>query len=203
VYERFFKRLIDFSAALVGLFILSPVIIVLTIFLFVYYKGSPFFLQKRPGKNEIPFRMIKFKTMTDAKDENGQLLPFEQRTTKTGNFIRKCSLDEIPQLLNVLVGQMSLVGPRPLLMDYLPRYKDWQKARHNVRPGVTGWAQVNGRNAISWNQKFKYDVWYVNHLSLGLDLKILAMTLKKVLGSEDVNSQANLNMPEFMGGDDE
>ena len=173
MYKSFFKRLFEFLAAFFGLLVLSPLFIVVMIGLYVANQGKPFFFQARPGLNERIFKIIKFKTMNDKKDAQGNLLPDADRLTKIGAFVRKTSLDEIPQLMNVLKGDMSLIGPRPLLVQYLPLYNAEQKKRHNVRPGITGWAQVNGRNAISWQQKFEYDVCYVNHISLLLDIKIL------------------------------
>jgi lipopolysaccharide/colanic/teichoic acid biosynthesis glycosyltransferase len=163
--------------------------------------GKPFFFKYRPGKDEIIFNIIKFKTMNDKKDENGNLLPDVQRITSIGRFIRKTSLDEIPQLINVLKGDMSVIGPRPLLIMYLPLYSEEQATRHNIRPGITGWAQVNGRNAITWKQKFTYDVYYVNNLSFLLDLKILFMTLKKVILKDGVNSSDEFTMQKFTGED--
>ncbi len=195
--------MMDVIISLSGLLILSPVFIMVCIVLLFSNKGKPFFFQKRPGKNEKIFSIIKFKTMNDKKDENGNLLPFDQRVTKMGAFIRKYSLDEIPQLINVLKGDMSLIGPRPLLIQYLPLYKDWQKKRHDVKPGITGWAQVKGRNALKWNEKFAFDVWYVENISFLLDMKIFLLTVKKVIIKEGVNSQADLNMPTFKGTDDE
>ncbi len=189
--------------AAIALVMLSPVLIIVSIVLLVSNHGKPFFFQTRPGKNEKPFKIIKFKTMNDKTDAHGELLPFDQRITAMGAFIRKYSLDEIPQLINVLKGDMSLIGPRPLLMQYLPLYNEQQKKRHNVKPGITGWAQVNGRNAITWKQKFELDIWYVEHLSFIVDLKILLLTIKKVVIKEGVNSDANLNMPTFMGTDNE
>ncbi|APY12413.1 sugar transferase [Seonamhaeicola sp. NFXS20] len=199
MYSIFIKRLIDFFAALIGFIILSPVFIVVTIFLFFSNNGKPFFLQQRPGKNEKIFSIIKFKSMNDKVDEHGNLLSYEQRITKVGAFIRKYSLDEIPQLINVIKGDMSLVGPRPLLVEYLPLYNEEQKLRHKVKPGITGWAQVNGRNTISWQKKFALDVWYVNNISILLDLKIIFLTIKRVVKKEGVNSSENLNMPVFTG----
>ena len=199
MYNPYIKRLIDFIAALLGILLLSPVIIVLVILLFIANQGKPFFFQQRPGKGGQIFSIVKFKSMNDRKDVNGELLPFEQRITKTGAFIRKYSLDEIPQLFNVLKGDMSLVGPRPLLVKYLPLYSDFQKRRHDVKPGITGWAQVNGRNTISWEAKFKLDVWYTENVSLKTDIKILLLTIKKVLFKEDINSGENINMPTFTG----
>jgi len=165
--------------------------------------GKPFFFQVRPGKNEKLFKIIKLKSMNDKKDEQGELLAYEHRITKTGAFVRKYSLDEIPQLFNVLKGDMSIIGPRPLLVQYLPLYNKDQKRRHQVKPGITGWAQVNGRNAISWKQKFEFDVWYVDHLSFILDMKIIIKTIRKVVLKEGVNSDVNINMPVFTGGEDE
>lgn len=199
MYSKAFKRLLDFFLALIGFLILLPLFIVLTVYLYFSNNGKPFFFQKRPGKNERIFSIIKFKSMNDKKDNNGNLLPYEDRITKTGLFIRKYSLDEIPQLLNVIIGDMSLVGPRPLLIAYLPLYNSEQKKRHLVKPGITGWAQVNGRNAISWEQKFMLDTWYVNNLSFLVDVKILALTVKKVIIKDGVNNADNLNMPEFKG----
>src|SRR5690554_8229415 len=162
-------------------------------------RGRPFFFQKRPGKNEKMFKIIKFKTMNDKKDLEGNLLSDAERLTAVGKFVRKTSLDEIPQLLNVIKGDMSLIGPRPLLVDYLPLYNSIQKRRHEVRPGITGWAQVNGRNAISWEQKFNYDVWYVNNISLALDIKILFMTILKVFKSEGISQDGQATMTKFKG----
>ena len=199
MYKKYFKRLFDFIIALVALILLSPVFIVVTIGLYIANNGKPFFFQKRPGLNERIFKIIKFKSMNDKKDANGNLLPDAERLTKVGSFVRKTSLDEIPQLINVLKGDMSLIGPRPLLVQYLPLYNDFQKQRHMVRPGITGWAQVNGRNAISWKQKFEYDVYYVNHLSLKLDLKILLMTVEKVIKTEGINQTEDRPMMPFDG----
>ena len=199
LYVNFIKRVMDFSIAFVSLVLFSPVFIVVFLVLTMSNHGKPFFFQKRPGKNEKPFDIIKFKTMNDKKDSQGELLPFDQRVTKLGAFIRKYSLDEIPQLFNVLKGDMSLIGPRPLLLQYLPLYNESQKQRHLLKPGITGWAQVNGRNTISWEQKFNLDIWYVHNISFLLDVKILILTLKKVIIKEGVNSQADLNMSTFMG----
>ena len=182
-----------------GFLLLLPVFLILTIYLLVSNKGKPFFFQKRPGKDEHIFAIIKFKSMNDKKDAEGNLLPYDKRITKVGGFIRKYSLDEIPQLINVIKGDMSIVGPRPLLIEYLSIYNNEQKKRHNVKPGITGWAQVNGRNAISWEQKFLLDIYYVNNVSFLLDLKILLRTVKKVIKSEDVNNTENLDMPLFTG----
>src|SRR5690606_18497600 len=199
MYKNFFKRVIDFIVALLGFVILSPVFLIVTIGLFFANGGKPFFFQSRPGKGGKIFKIIKFKTMNDKRDAEGKLLPDAERLTKIGSFVRKTSLDEIPQLINVLKGDMSLVGPRPLLVQYLPLYNEEQKRRHDVRPGITGWAQVNGRNAISWKQKFEYDVYYVNHLSLKLDLKILLMTVEKVIKTEGINQQGQVTMENFNG----
>jgi lipopolysaccharide/colanic/teichoic acid biosynthesis glycosyltransferase len=199
MYRNYLKRIFDFIASLFLLLIVIPVILILSLVLFFQNKGAPFFFQDRPGKNERKFRIIKFKTMTDEKDEQGTLLPDKQRLTKLGAFIRKTSLDEIPQLLNVFIGDMSLVGPRPLLFKYLPLYSDEQKNRHNVKPGITGWAQVNGRNNISWTKKFELDVYYVNHISFFLDMKIISLTLLKVINREGVNQSEDRPMQPFTG----
>ena len=199
MYKGFIKRILDITISLLGIAALSPVWIVLVLILLVTNNGKPLFFQKRPGKNERIFNIMKFKSMTDKKDKNGELLPYKDRITKTGRFIRKYSLDEIPQLFNVLLGDMSLVGPRPLLPKYLPLYNEEQKQRHLVKPGITGWAQVKGRNAISWEEKFKLDVWYVNNLSFLLDLKIILLTIKRVIIPQGINQNANINMPEFKG----
>ncbi len=200
MYRHFFKRLFDFVIALVGLIILSPLFLILWIGLLIANKGAgAFFLQERPGKDEKIFKVIKFKTMNDRRDENGNLLPDSERLTKIGRFVRSLSLDELPQLINVLKGDMALVGPRPLLVQYLPLYNEKQRRRHEVRPGMTGWAQVNGRNAISWQEKFEYDVWYVDHLSLSLDIKILLKTIEKVVKREGINSETNATMEPFQG----
>ena len=177
MYKNFIKPVIDFVLALVGFLFLSPVFVLVMIGLFFANDGKPFFFQLRPGKDGKIFKIIKFKTMTDKKDENGNLLPDADRLTKIGSFVRKTSLDEIPQLLNVIKGDMSLVGPRPLLPKYLELYNDFQRRRNEVKPGITGWAQVNGRNSISWEKKFEYDVWYVDNVSFLLDIKILTMTI--------------------------
>jgi lipopolysaccharide/colanic/teichoic acid biosynthesis glycosyltransferase len=201
LYSNIIKPLLDSIIALVALLILSPVFIFLIVFLYLANDGKPFFFQPRPGRNGRIFRVIKFKTMNDKRGSDGQLLPDDVRLTPVGKFVRRTSLDEIPQLLNVLKGDMSLVGPRPLLVEYLPLYDDTQRKRHDVRPGITGWAQVNGRNAISWNQKFAYDVWYVDNISFLLDVKILWMTLLKVVQSEGINSASSVTMEKFTGND--
>ena len=180
MYKHFFKRLLDIVFAFFGLLILSPLFSIITIGLFFSNNGNPFFFQNRPGKQGKLFKIIKFKTMNDKSDVSGNLLSDSERLTKIGKYIRENSLDEIPQLINVLKGDMSLVGPRPLLAEYLPLYNDVQKRRHDVKPGITGWAQVNGRNAISWEQKFEYDVWYLDNISCALDLKIIFLTIEKI-----------------------
>ena len=199
MYTLVFKRLLDVVLALIGFIVMAPIFIILTGCLSISNNGQPFFFQKRPGKKERIFSIIKFKSMNDKKDNTGNLLPYEKRITKLGAFIRKYSLDEIPQLLNVIKGDMSLVGPRPLLIEYLPLYTTSQKQRHVVKPGITGWAQVNGRNAISWEQKFLLDVYYVKNQSFALDFKIIMLTLKRVIKKEGVNNSENLNMPLFTG----
>ncbi len=199
MYQFFIKRVLDIILALVGFAILSPIFITVFVALLIANSGKPFFFQERPGKDGRLFKIIKFKSMNDKKDSSGNLLPFDKRITNTGAFIRKYSLDEIPQLINVIKGDMSIVGPRPLLPEYLPLYTSEQKRRHNVRPGITGWAQVNGRNAITWEKKFELDVWYVDRLSFLLDAKIILLTIRKVVKNEGVNSADNLNMPVFTG----
>lgn len=187
MYRKFLKPLIDFLVALFSLVILSPLLVIVAILLAIANKGNPFFLQDRPGKNEKIFKIVKFRTMTNEKDMNGAFLPDEKRITNVGKLVRKTSIDEIPQLLNVLKGNMSLIGPRPLLPQYLNIFNERQNKRHKVKPGITGWAQINGRNAISWKQKLEYDVWYVENISAWLDLKIIIKTVKKVILSEDIN----------------
>jgi undecaprenyl phosphate N,N'-diacetylbacillosamine 1-phosphate transferase len=199
MYLSFLKRFFDFLLALLGFIIFFPFFLIVLVLLYFANDGKPFFFQLRPGKNERIFKIIKFKTMNDKKDAEGNLLPDANRLTGIGRIVRKTSLDEIPQLLNVIKGDMSLVGPRPLLIEYLPLYNEIQKKRHNVRPGITGWAQVNGRNTISWEQKFDYDVWYVDHVSFLLDLKIVWLTVKKVFKSEGINSNTAATMEKFMG----
>lgn len=200
MYKNFFKRILDFVMSLLGLIILSPVFVIVTVALFVANDGKPFFFQSRPGKNERVFKIIKFKTMNDKADHKGDLLPDADRLTKVGHFVRKTSLDEIPQLLNVIKGDMSLIGPRPLLVEYIPLYDEVQKRRHEVRPGITGWAQINGRNAISWEDKFKFDVWYVDNISLSLDISVILKTILKVFKSEGISSGTNATMEKFEGG---
>lgn len=199
MYRFFLKGIIDFFSAFFGLLLLSPLFLFCTVGLFFANQGKPFFFQLRPGKNGKIFKIIKFKTMNDKKDIAGNLLSDDQRLTKIGKFVRKTSLDEIPQLLNVVKGDMSLIGPRPLLSEYLPLYDDMQKRRHDVKPGITGWAQVNGRNAISWKKKFEYDVWYVENLNFFLDIKILFLTVKKVFKSEGINANGSVTTEVFKG----
>jgi lipopolysaccharide/colanic/teichoic acid biosynthesis glycosyltransferase len=199
MFKHFIKPLGDFIIAVFLLIILSPIILLIAIFLFLANNGKVFFFQQRPGLNSKPFKIVKFKTMRDAFDKDGIPLPDELRLTKIGSIVRSASLDELLQLLNVLKGDMSLVGPRPLLMQYLSRYNSEQAKRHNVKPGITGWAQVNGRNAISWEQKFKYDVEYVNKHSFGLDLKILWMTFVNVIQRKGISANGHVTMEEFKG----
>jgi undecaprenyl phosphate N,N'-diacetylbacillosamine 1-phosphate transferase len=201
VYRAVFKFLFDFCVALVGLVVASPLILGSILALAIVNRGKIWFLQPRPGKGGKIFTVIKFKTMTDARDAHGVLLPDADRLTAAGKFIRKTSLDELPQLINVVKGDMSLVGPRPLLVEYLPRYSAEQARRHDVRPGITGWAQVNGRNAISWKQKFAYDVWYVDNLSAALDVKILFLTVMKVFKADGITSDTSVTMEKFMGNE--
>jgi lipopolysaccharide/colanic/teichoic acid biosynthesis glycosyltransferase len=199
MYLNYVKSFFDFMAAFIGLIILSPLIIVITILLFFLNNGKPFYFQNRPGHKEKIFRIIKFKTMNDKKNEAGELLPDFERTTLVGKFIRKTSIDEIPQLINVFLGHMSLVGPRPLLPEYLPLYNENQKRRHDVKPGITGWAQINGRNSILWTKKFEHDVWYVDNATILLDMKILLLTVKKVLIPQGINATEKYTMEEFNG----
>ncbi len=203
MYANFFKRLIDILVSLVLICLASPIILFLIVFLFFSNKGKPFFTQTRPGKNEKLFKLVKFKSMNDKKDVNGQLLPNHERITPVGGFIRKTSLDELPQLFNVLKGEMSLIGPRPLLPKYLPLYNDEQRKRHLTRPGITGWAQVNGRNGITWNKKFELDVWYVNNISFSTDIKIVFRTIEKVLLRKDIDDSDRIGMAPFTGNDNE
>ena len=200
MYKHFFKRLIDFTIALIAILCLSPILAIVTIWLHFANKGAgAFFTQERPGKDAKIFRVIKFKTMTDERDTNGNLLPDAQRLTKVGRIVRSTSLDELPQLFNVLKGDMALIGPRPLLVKYLPLYTPTQMRRHEVRPGITGWAQVNGRNTITHTKKFEYDVWYVDHLSFALDLKIIFMTIYNVLHRKDISTEGQATAPTFDG----
>ena len=199
--SKFFKRLFDIIASASGLIILSPVFLILA-YLIRKNLGAPvFFIQERPGKDGKPFKMIKFRSMRDAVDKDGNPLPDSERLTPFCKKLRAASLDELPELWNVLKGDMSLVGPRPLLMSYLPLYNDFQFRRHEMRPGVTGWAQVNGRNAISWDEKFAYDIWYIDHFSLWFDMKILFLTIKKVFIKEGISAEGEATMPYFTGND--
>jgi len=199
MYATFFKRLFDLVFSLVAFTVFAPFMLVIAIVLTIINKGTPFFIHERPGYRGEPFQLVKFKSMTDERDEQGQLLPDNERITPFGRFLRKTSLDELPQLYNVIVGDMSLVGPRPLLFKYIPLYSEEQRRRLEVRPGITGWAQVNGRNSISWTKKFEYDVYYVDHVSFVLDLKILGLTVLKVLKREGVNQSAERPMQPFNG----
>lgn len=199
MYANFFKRVLDFILSLCAILVLSPVLLILTVVGAVKMKGNPFFTQLRPGKNEKIFKLIKFRTMTCETDENGNLLPDEVRLTKYGKMLRSTSLDELPELINILCGDMAIVGPRPLLVQYLPLYSEEQRKRHSVRPGLTGLAQVNGRNSISWTERFKYDVAYVENISLWNDVKILFATVKKVLIRDGISSETSETMEDFDG----
>lgn len=199
MYSEFLKPVLDFCCSIIILILLSPIFIAITLLLFFANNGKPFFVQKRPGLYGDIFNIIKFKTMNDKKDEFGNLLPDYKRFTKIGTFIRKTSLDEIPQLINVLKGDMSIIGPRPLLPEYLPMYNEQQKKRHNIKPGITGWAQVNGRNALSWDEKFRYDLEYVNNASAKLDFIILLKTAQKIIDRKGVNADSLITMEAFKG----
>ena len=201
MYRNYFKTFLDKLLSLLGIVLLSPVFIVVFVALFFNNKGKVFFVQNRPGKNGKIFKIIKFKTMNDKKDAQGNLLSDADRLSVFGKIVRKTSLDEIPQLFNVLIGNMSLIGPRPLLPEYLPLYNSFQNKRHLVKPGITGWAQVNGRNAITWQKKFELDVWYVNHLSFWLDIKIIFLTIKKVFVSEGINAEGEATTIAFKGNE--
>lgn len=200
MYKHFFKRLLDFCISLTALICISPILLVVTIWLHFANKGAGvFFFQERPGKDERIFKVIKFKSMTDERDAEGNLLPDKDRLTPIGRFVRKTSIDELPQLLNVLKGDMALIGPRPLRTYYLPLYSEEQRHRHDVRPGITGWAQVNGRNNISWTKKFEYDVWYVRNVSFWLDVKIIFVTMKNVLIRKDISKEGMATTEAFNG----
>lgn len=200
MYRNYLKRFLDFWIALIVLIAISPLLLVVTIWLHFANQGAGvFFTQERPGKNARIFKIIKFKTMTDERDADGNLLPDEQRLTKVGSWVRSTSIDELPQLFNVLKGDMSLIGPRPLLVEYLPLYSKEQARRHEVRPGISGWAQCHGRNAISWNEKFRLDVWYVDHVSLKIDAAIVWITIRKVLRRADISEQGFATMESFNG----
>ncbi len=195
IIKPFFDKLFSFLILVVA----SPILLILVVLLFIFNRGQVWFTQERPGKNERIFTVIKFKTMSDERDAKGNLLPDDKRLTGIGKFIRMTSLDELPQLFNVLLGDMSFVGPRPLLVEYLPLYNEAQRRRHHVRPGITGWAQVNGRNTVSWPQKFAFDVWYVDHISFALDIKILLLTVMKVFKAEGISSTTSVTMEKFHG----
>ena len=200
MYKNFFKRLFDFIIVLTALIIIWPFLLVVYIWLTIANKGAgAIFTQERPGKNGKIFKVMKFKTMTDERDAEGNLLPDAERLTKVGKFVRSTSIDELPQLINVLKGDMALIGPRPLLVQYLPLYSKEQARRHEVRPGITGWAQCNGRNAISWKKKFELDVWYVDHISFVTDIKVICITIKKVLFREDISQEGQATMEPFNG----
>lgn len=200
MYKSFIKRILDFLISLLAIISISPILLVVTVWLHYANKGAgAFFFQERPGKDGKIFKVVKFKTMSDERDKDGKLLPDAQRLTKVGKFVRSTSIDELPQLFNVLKGDMSLIGPRPLLVKYLPLYSTEQARRHEVRPGISGWAQCHGRNAISWNEKFKLDVWYVEHCSFWIDLKVIFITSKKVLCRSDINSDTSATMEAFNG----
>ena len=200
MYKHFFKRVIDFTISLIALLVIWPILLVVYIWLTIANKGAgAFFFQERPGKNAKIFKVIKFKTMTDERDAEGKLLPDADRITKVGRFVRSTSIDELPQLINVLKGDMALIGPRPLLVQYLPLYSKEQARRHEVRPGISGWAQCHGRNAISWTEKFKLDVWYVDHCTLWTDLKVIFITIKKVLVRDGISSEGQATMEAFNG----
>ena len=199
MYNKIFKRVIDFILATLGLFLTFPLLVLVSIGLTIVNKGKPFFFQSRPGKDEKLFYIIKFKTMNDKKDSKGNLLPDSKRISKIGRIVRKSSLDELPQLINVLKGDMSIIGPRPLLPEYLLYYNQEQKKRHDVRPGISGWAQVNGRNAISWTSKFQLDIYYVNNISFYLDLEIFFKSFKKVIKSEGISAKNHATIEKFNG----
>ncbi|MBQ6745657.1 MAG: sugar transferase [Bacteroidaceae bacterium] len=200
MYKHFFKRFFDFWISLIALIFISPILLVVTIWLHFANKGAgAFFLQDRPGKDGKIFKVIKFKTMTDERDAEGNLLPDEARLTKVGRFVRSTSIDELPQLINVLKGDMALIGPRPLLVQYLPLYSPEQMRRHEVRPGISGWAQCHGRNAIKWTQKFEYDVWYVDHLTMVTDMKVIVLTLLEVLQRNGINEEGSATIEPFNG----
>ena len=200
MYKHFFKRFLDFWISLIALICLSPILLVVTIWLKIANNGAGvFFLQERPGKNAKIFKVIKFKTMTDERDADGLLLPDAQRLTRVGKFVRSTSIDELPQLINVLKGDMALIGPRPLRVHYLPLYSKEQARRHEVRPGISGWAQCHGRNSISWTEKFKLDVWYVDHLSLMIDIKVICLTIMKVIRRDGISEVGHVTMEAFNG----
>ena len=202
IYRNYLKRVFDILITVILVVVLSPIWLMVMLLLTMSNNGNPFFIQPRPGRNGIMFNMIKFKSMNDKRNNKGELLPDNMRLTTIGSFIRNTSLDELPQLLNVLKGDMSFIGPRPLMEAYLPLYNDFQQRRHNVLPGITGWAQVNGRNAISWEQKFQYDVWYVDNQSIWLDIKILCFTVKKVVMRSGINQEGHVSADFFEGSNE-
>lgn len=199
MYAKFFKRLLDFFLSLIGVIVLSPVLLILTVAGAIKMKGNPFFTQERPGKKERIFKLIKFRTMTNEKDAAGNLLPDAERLIPYGRFLRSTSLDELPELFNILAGQMAIIGPRPLLVRYLPRYNAEQRRRHEVRPGLTGYAQAHGRNAVTWEEKFKMDVWYVDHVSFKVDAEVFFATIRSVLRHEGISGEGEATMSEFFG----
>lgn len=199
MYARCFKRIIDFSLSLIALIVLSPLLVILIILGTFFMRGNPFFTQERPGKNEKIFKLIKFRTMDNRRDKDGNLLPDETRLNKYGRFLRASSFDELPELANIVKGDMSLIGPRPLLVAYLPRYNEFQRHRHDVRPGLTGYAQAHGRNTVSWEDKFAMDVWYTTHITFKEDIKIILSTINTVLKHEGISSESSATMEEFMG----
>lgn len=199
IYRNYLKRLFDLLLAIIGLLIMSPIFVIITVALYIANNGKPFFFQSRPGLKGKIFKIVKFKTMNDKRNLSGALLPDADRLTSFGMFVRKTSLDELPQLINVLKGDMSVIGPRPLLQQYLPLYSDKQKRRHDVRPGITGWAQVNGRNSISWTKKFELDVWYVDHLSFRTDVKVFLKTFQKVFKREGISQKGQATVEAFNG----
>lgn len=199
MYAKYIKRVLDFVLSLMALIVLSPLLVILIILGAVFMRGNPFFTQARPGKNEKIFKLIKFRTMDNRKDKDGKLLPDDVRLNKYGRILRSTSLDELPELINILIGDMSIVGPRPLLVKYLPRYNEEQRHRHDVRPGLTGYAQAHGRNAVTWEEKFKMDVWYTRNISFITDLKVIIDTVKVVLKRDGISSDTSATMEEFMG----
>lgn len=199
MYAKCFKRVLDFILSLLAIIVLSPILLILILLGFVFMKGNPFFTQERPGKKEKIFKLIKFRTMDNRKDKNGNLLPDDVRLNKYGRFLRASSLDELPELINILKGDMAIIGPRPLLVRYLPRYNKRQRHRHDVRPGLTGYAQAHGRNALSWEDKFEMDVWYTRHITFMGDVQIILDTIKTVLKHEGISSESSATMEEFMG----
>ena len=197
-YKRYFKRFLDLIFSIFGFIIISSLFLIITLLLIIANRGKPFFFQTRPGRNGVLFRIIKFRTMNNKRDKAGNLLPDDKRLTLIGSMVRKTSMDEIPQLINVIIGDMSLIGPRPLLPEYLPFYTEKQCRRHECKPGITGWAQVNGRNAISWDEKFKLDVWYIDNINFLLDIKIIFLTIKKVVQYEGISAEGHVTMPTFI-----